>query len=86
MSIDGPKNLLKMIEFSRKLSKPEQLIVQKTIQRNGFYAHPKNVLLSMLADGEVTVRVRAVNKILALRPKNKERANGKEKQMQMRQK
>ena len=60
-----------MIEFSRKLSKPEQLIVQKTIQRNGFYAHPENVLLSMLADEDAMVRERAVDKILALRPKNK---------------
>ena len=67
---------MKMIEFSRQLSKPEQLLIQKTIQRNGFYAHPENILLSMLADKDVTVQGRAVDTILALRPKNKGTGKG----------
>ena len=45
-----------MIEFSRKLNKEEQLVAQKVIQRNGFYAHPENVLKAMLTDEDVSFR------------------------------
>ena len=66
-SKDGPKNLMKMIEFSRKLEPEEQTIVQRTMQRNGFYAHPENVLRSMLMDEDVSIRDKAVRKILEIR-------------------
>ena len=59
---DGPKNLLKMIEFSRKLTLQEQKIAHKTIQRNGFYAHPESILRSMLADEDHSLREKAVEK------------------------
>ena len=72
LSKDGPKNLLKMIEFSRKLNKEEQLVAQKVIQRNGFYAHPENVLKAMLTDEDASIRQRAVEKILTLRMGSKE--------------
>ena len=63
----GPKNLLKMIEFSRKLKPVEQKIAQKSIQRNGFYAHLEAILRSMLADEDPSLRKQAVEKILAIR-------------------
>ena len=66
-SIDGPKNLLKMIEFSRKLSKKEQEVAQKAIQRNAFYAHPEVILKTMLADEDEAKRKKAVSMILQLR-------------------
>ena len=47
---DGPKNLLKMVEKGRKLSSNLQKIVQKVLQRNGYFAHSEAILLSMLAD------------------------------------
>ena len=58
---------MKMIEFSRKLEPEEQTIVQRTMQRNGFYAHPENVLRSMLMDEDVSIRDKAVRKILEIR-------------------
>ena len=61
-----------MIEFSRKLNQQEQRIAQKTIQRNGFYAHPENVLRSRLSDENVSFRERAVEKILSIRKEEKE--------------
>ena len=64
--VDGPKNLLKMIEFSRKLKPKEQKIALKSIQRNGFYAHPEAILRSMLADDNQALRQQAVDKILAI--------------------
>ena len=37
------------------------------MQRNGFYTHPENILRSMLADDDKSLRERAVTKILAMR-------------------
>ena len=64
---DGPKNLFKMVEWSRKLNQNSQEILQKTMQKNGFFAHSEAVLLAMLADSEKEIRVQAVNTILAIR-------------------
>ena len=75
---DGPKNLLKMISFSRKLTAQEQQIAQKTIQRNGFYAHPECILRSMLADDDQSLRERAVKKILSIREDAVRRAREEE--------
>ena len=65
--VDGPKNLLKMIEFSRKLKLVVQNIAQKSNQRNGFCAHPKAFLQSMLAGEDQSLRKQAVEKSLAIR-------------------
>lgn len=66
---DGPKNLFKMVEFSRKLKKSSQTIVQKVMQRNGYFAHPEALLLAMLADSDENIRVQAVDTILEIRSK-----------------
>ena len=66
LSKDGPRNLLKMIGFSRKLQKKEQAVAQKAIQRNGFYAHIKLILKAMLIDENVSFRTRAANKIIEI--------------------
>ena len=39
----------------------------KTLKRNSYFAHPENVLLSMLSDEDYQVHYMAVNKILAIR-------------------
>ena len=67
LSIDGPLNLLKMVQFSQKLTAQEQKMAHKTIQRNGFYAHPESILRSMLADSVKSRREKAVAKIIELR-------------------
>ena len=75
-----------MIEFSRKLSKEEQVIAQKVIQRNGFYAHPENVLKAMLCDEDEAVRERAVKKILEIREESQSSMTiGEKKQSQERE-
>ena len=56
-----------MIEFSRKLKLVVQNIAQKSIQRNGFYAHPEVFLQSMLAGEDQSLRKQAVEKSLAIR-------------------
>ena len=65
---DGPKNFLKMIQFSRKLGQDLQKVVQKVLQRNGYFAHPEAILLAMLAD-DAELRGQAVNTILTIRMK-----------------
>ena len=74
---DGPKNLLKMIEISRKLTLQEQKIAHKTIQRNGFYAHPESILRSMMADEDQSLREKAVEKIRSIRKDAAERLRRK---------
>ena len=66
---DGPKNLMAMIKFSRKLSKKLQELVQEVLQRNAYFAHPEAILLAMLADDDADIRARAVNQILTIRMK-----------------
>ena len=70
---DGPKNLLKMIKFSRKLTLQEQKIAHKTIQQNGFYAHPESILRFILADEDQTLREKAVEIIRSIRKDTAER-------------
>ena len=42
-------------------------MVDKVIQTNGFYAHPENMILSMVTDEDVIVRRRGVSLILDAR-------------------
>ena len=65
--IDGPKNLLKMIQLSKNLTESEQKVAHKAIQRNAFFGQPEQVLLTMLNDKEKEIRKRAVDKIVSLR-------------------
>ena len=43
-----------------------QKIIQKTLQRNAYFAHPEAILLSMLQDSNQDVRAQAVNTILTI--------------------
>ena len=56
-----------MVQWSRKLNQNLQEILQKVMQRNGFFAHSEAVLLAMLADSEEEIWVQAVDTILAIR-------------------
>ena len=58
-----------MVKFSRKLKKSSQTIVQKVMQRNGYFAHPEALLLAMLADSDENIWVQAVDTILEIRSK-----------------
>ena len=42
-------------------------VTQRVLQRNGFWAHHKHILFSMLTDDDTGVREHAVNHILAIR-------------------
>ena len=51
---------------------PNQNVVKiglDVLQRNGYFAHPENVLVAMLEDDNEDLRRLAVNKIFAIRSK-----------------
>ena len=56
-----------MIRFSRKLEKRLQTIVQRVLQRNGYFAHPEAIPLAMMADDDANIRARAANTILTMK-------------------
>src|SRR6218665_1889404 len=47
---DGARHLLRSIQLSRYLSVEHKCIVDPFIQRNAYFAHPENLLLSMTTD------------------------------------
>lgn len=60
---DGPKNLFRTIQSSRYMS-PELLdVIDPVIQRNGFFGHPSNILLTMLIDERKYIRELAYRRI-----------------------
>ena len=67
--VDGPRNFFYMVQNCRKLGEKVQKIIQKTLQRNAYFAHPEAILLSMLEDSNQDVRAQAVNTILTIRMK-----------------
>lgn len=64
----GPKLIFNYIKWVREnFSKKIQSIIFEVVKRNSYFAHPENVLLSMLTDENETIRERAVYSILAAR-------------------
>lgn len=57
----------KLIKSTRYLPVEFRLIVDPVIQRNAYFAHPENLLLSMLSDENKTVRELAARRILQAR-------------------
>jgi len=65
---EGAKNYHAIMDRIMKFTdKTTRITALKTLERNSFYAHPENVLLSMLNDEDYEVRSMAINKILASR-------------------
>lgn len=64
---DGAKNLWQLANRSRYLQNDLKNIVDSSIQRNGFFGHPENILLAMLGDSVCSIRQLAVNRIIDAR-------------------
>ena len=71
----GAKHLWLMGKLSRFLPPEARLVVDNCIQRNGFYGHPENVLLSMLADDRPEIRELSVRRIKKARQTNSTSTN-----------
>ncbi|KAF0292295.1 hypothetical protein FJT64_009693 [Amphibalanus amphitrite] len=69
---DGAKNFHRSVELLRELPEMIQEVVRPVLQRNGYWAHPEQVLLAMVADGDAGVRQEAVRHIQAARQRETE--------------
>ena len=63
----GPHHLYLTISLSRSLDSEIKKIIDPVIQRNGFFAHPENLLLAMITDADLEIRIEALQKILDCR-------------------
>lgn len=73
--VDGAVNLFNFIKATRYLQTKYRLEVDDSIQRNAFYAHHENILISMLCDECKDVRELAYNRILEARTVSKSNPN-----------
>ncbi|KAK2578323.1 hypothetical protein KPH14_012624 [Odynerus spinipes] len=64
---DGAKHIFKMISFSRYLPENLKSVIDAVIERNSFFAHPENLLVSMLFDTRSHVRELSLKRILKAR-------------------
>ena len=65
--IDGAKNLFFIIQLLKYQPEEIQHIVQPVIERNAFWAHPENVLLSAISDNDTSFKQIAISKIIQAR-------------------
>lgn len=65
--VDGPRHLLNMIKWSKNFDKDVLEIINPVIQRNGFYAHPENILISMVTDESKLIRELGYRRLLRIR-------------------
>ena len=65
--IYGPRHYFRQIQLIKVLPKKVKEIVMENINRSAFHCHPENLLLSMLADDNIEMRVKAVEVIIKLR-------------------
>jgi len=61
---EGPKHLFECIKRCRDLPAKVQDVVKPVIQTNAFFAHPENLLLSMVLDDRPQVRELGLRRVL----------------------
>jgi hypothetical protein len=67
---DGARNLWFLTHNSRYLPDELKAVVDPVIQRNAYFSHPENLLLSMLTDDDRKIRELACRRILKARSLN----------------
>lgn len=68
---DGGRHVFETIKKSRYLKKDLHRVVDPVVQRNGYFAHPENLLLSMLTDARPHIRELGVRRIMKARKEAK---------------
>lgn len=66
----GSVHFYNIVTKSRFLTEDFKKVIDLTLQRNAYYAHPENILLAMLADDRKHVRELGLKRILKLRQEN----------------
>lgn len=67
---DGARNLFRILSFSRVLPKGVFNIVKERVVWNSYFAHPENVLMSMITDSDSAIRHEGYKLILNTRSNN----------------
>lgn len=70
---DGPKLVYQSITTSRYLEDELKAIVDPVIERNGFFAHPEHVMITMTQDPRKHVRELGLRRIIKAREKDERR-------------
>lgn len=65
--IYGSQHLHQTIKLSRYLAPSLKTKIDAVIQRNGYFGHPENIILAMLADERTSVKILALRRILKAR-------------------
>lgn len=68
---NGSKHFFGMIKMSRFLPDNLQKIIDPVLQRNGYFGHPENILLAMLADNRKEIRELGLRRLLKCRQTKK---------------
>ena len=68
---EGARHIWRLVSFSRYLVPDLRNVVDVVIQRNGFFCHPENLILSMLTDNRENVRSLALQKLISFKNENK---------------
>lgn len=71
----GAKHLFKTIKPCEYLPNDPKQVVHKVINRNGFFGHPENIVLSMLFDERKHIRRLGYLRILKARTKEDSKQN-----------
>lgn len=66
---NGARHVFQTIKLSRYLRPDLKSIIDPVIQRNAFFAHPENILISMLNDTRLHIRELALRRILNAKQK-----------------
>lgn len=66
---EGAKHFFEMMRLSQTLPKRCKTIINKVLHRNAFFAHPENILISMIHDKEQHVRELGWRRIIKARSK-----------------
>lgn len=64
---DGAQNLWKLIKYSRFMDKEYLKFIDPVIQRNAYFAHTENILLTMVTDPREHIRELGLRRILKAR-------------------
>ena len=64
---DGGRHVFGTINKSRYMKKDLHRVVDPVIQRNGYFGHPENLLLSMITDARPHIRELGVRRIMKAR-------------------
>ena len=70
--VDGTRHLFQLIKSCSLLPEKLKKIIYPVIQRNGFFAHPGHILLSMLTDEDQKYRELSIRRILKARSKGRQ--------------